>query len=251
MTPATAPDKGMFVLIPVGGCAFDGLFDLGPGLEASTLQRQGAHDLPPGFDQVQVGRVLGLEDELPARMEQAEQQHVRRAVGIEVVDDCIDALAHRIDPGLDRAQEIDPVGRRAVLIELGEGLAAGRLEGAENIAGDTAAAVIDLLPGPFGLGTRWPDELPAWMALGLLRSHLVQADDYAACRRCRVELFERPLFFAKSGSTRAPNQVSSWRQRRPSRIKISLIRLRRMAMPARSDRRPSGPGSTTQTAGPA
>src|SRR4051794_26770748 len=98
-------------------------------------------------------------------MEQAEQQHVRRAVGIEVVDDCIDTLARRIDPGLDRAQEIDPVGCRAALIGLGEGLAAGRLEGAENIAGDTAAAVIDLLPGPFGFGTRRPDELPAWMAL--------------------------------------------------------------------------------------
>src|SRR3954453_23663029 len=133
-------------------------------------------------------------------MEQAEQQHVRRAVGIEVIDNRIDALARRIDPGLDRAQEIDPVGGRAVLVGLGEGLAAGRLEGAENIAGDTAAAVIDLLPGTFGLGTRRPDELPARMALGLLRSHLVQADDYAACRRRRIELFDRPLFFAKSGS---------------------------------------------------
>ena len=129
-------------------------------------------------------------------------------MSIEVVEDGIDALARRIDPGLDRTQEIDPVGCRAVLIGLGEGLAAGRLEGAENIAGDTAAAVIDLLPGPFGLGTRRPDELLAWMALGLLRSPLIQADDYAACRRRRVELFDRPLFFAKSGSTRAPNQVS-------------------------------------------
>src|SRR5215208_3121846 len=209
MTPATAPDEGMFVLIPVGGCAFDGLLDLGPGLEASTLQRQGAQDLPPGLDQVQVGRVLGLEDELPARMEQAEQQHVRRVVGIEVVDDCIDALAHRIDPGLDRAQEIDPIGRRAALIGLGEGLAAGRLEGAENIAGDTAAAVIDLLPGPFGLRTRRPDELPARMALGLLRSHLVQADDYAACRRRRIELFDRPLIWAlKSSVTSSPDALS-------------------------------------------
>src|SRR4051794_29558663 len=235
MTPATAPDEGMFVLVPVGGCAFDGLRDLGPGLEASALQRQGAHDLPPGLDQVQVGRVFGLEDELPARMEQAEQKHVRRAVGIEGIDDCIDRLARRIDPGLDRAQEIDQVGRRAALMGLGESLAAGRLEGAENRAGNTAAAVIDLLPGPFGLGTRRPDELPAWMALGLPRTHLVEADDQAALGRSGVELFDRPLFFAKSGSTRAPNQVSSWRQRRPSRMKISLIRLRRMAMPC-SDR---------------
>src|SRR6476661_4132706 len=209
MTPTTAPDEGMFVLVPVGGCLFDGLRDLGPGLEAAAFQRQGAQDLPPGLDQVQVGRVLGLEDELPARMEQAEQQHVRRTVGIEVVDDGIDALARRIDPGLDRAQEIDPVGRRAVLIGLGEGVAAGRLEGAENIAGDTAAAVIDLLPGSFGLGTRRPDELPAGMAPGLLRSHLVQADDYTACWRRRVELFDRPLIWAlKSSVTSSPDALS-------------------------------------------
>src|SRR3954449_11069811 len=142
-------------------------------------------------------------------MEQAEQQHVRRAVGIEVVDDCIDTLARRIDPGLDRAQEIDPVGRRAALIGLGEGLAAGRLEGAENIAGDTAATVIDLLPGPFGLGTRRPDELPARMALGLLRSHLIQADDYAACWRRRVELFDRPLFSALTSSVTSSRDALS------------------------------------------
>ena len=85
MTPATTPDEGMFVLVPTGGCAFDGLRDLGPGLEGSTLQGQGAHDLPPGLDQVQVGRVLGLEDELPARMKQAEQQNIRRAVSAEIV----------------------------------------------------------------------------------------------------------------------------------------------------------------------
>src|SRR4029079_4148958 len=38
-------------------------------------------------------------------------------------------------------QEIDPVGRRAALMGLGESLAAGRLEGAEHRAGNTAAAV--------------------------------------------------------------------------------------------------------------
>ena len=84
---------------------------------------EGAQDLPPGLDQVEAGRVLGLEGELPARMEPAEQQHVRRAVGVAVIEDGIDALTRRIDPGFDRAQEIDPVGGGAVLIGLGEGLA--------------------------------------------------------------------------------------------------------------------------------
>jgi hypothetical protein len=85
MAPTASPDEGMLVLVPVGSGAFNRLLDLGPGLEASPFQGQGAQHLPPGLDQVEVGRVLGLEDELPARMEQAEQQNIRRAVGAEVV----------------------------------------------------------------------------------------------------------------------------------------------------------------------
>src|SRR4051794_19639254 len=47
------------------------------------------------------------------------------------------------------------------------------------------------------------------MALGLLRSHLVQADDYAACRRRRVELFDRPLIWAlQSSVTSSPDALS-------------------------------------------
>jgi hypothetical protein len=33
MAPAASPDERMLVLIPVGGGAFNGLLDLGPGLE--------------------------------------------------------------------------------------------------------------------------------------------------------------------------------------------------------------------------
>ena len=85
MTPTASPDEGMLVVVPVGGGAFNRLLDLGPGLEPATFQSQGAEHLPPWLDQVEVGCILGLEDELPARMEQAEQQHVGRAVGAEVV----------------------------------------------------------------------------------------------------------------------------------------------------------------------
>ena len=85
MAPTASPDKGMLVLVPVGGGAFNRLLDLGPGLEASPFQGQGAQHFPPRLNQVQIRCVLGLEDELPARMEQAEQQHVGRAVSAEVV----------------------------------------------------------------------------------------------------------------------------------------------------------------------
>ena len=112
---------------------------------------------------------------------------------------------------------------------------ARRLKGAKHIAGNPAPAVINLLRGALSLAARWPHELLAGIALARLRPHLVDAEDNTAGRRRRVELLDRPLFRAKSGSTRAPNQVSSWRHFRPSRMKISLIRLRRMAMPC-SDR---------------
>src|SRR5690242_13210954 len=68
MTPPPAPDEGMLVLVPVRGGPFDSPLDLGPGLEPASLQRQRARHLPPGLDQVQVGGVPGLEDELPARV---------------------------------------------------------------------------------------------------------------------------------------------------------------------------------------
>ncbi len=113
---------------------------------------------------------------------------------------------------------------------MSKGRAAGRLEGPENVAA-APPAVVDLLFGTFGLGCGRFHELLAWKALSRLWPHLVQADHYAADRRRSVELLDDPLFLAKSGSTRSPNQVSSWRHFRPSRMKISLIRLRRMAMP--------------------
>src|SRR4051812_45285913 len=67
MAPATAPDERMLVRVPVGGGARDGLLDLRPGLEPSPLEGQRAQHLPPRLDEVQVGRILRLEHELPAR----------------------------------------------------------------------------------------------------------------------------------------------------------------------------------------
>ena len=68
------------------------------------------------------------------------------------------------------------------------------------------------------------------------RAHFVQADHTAARRRRGVEGFDLPLFSAKAGSTRSPNQVSCFRQRKPSWSRISSIRLRCIAMPFASCR---------------
>src|SRR5688572_2884656 len=144
MAPTASPDERMLVLIPVGGGAFNRLLDLGPGFEPSPFQRQGAQDLPPWLDQVEIGCILGLEDELPARMEQAEQQHVGRAVSAEVVSYRIDPLDRGIDPGLNLAEEVNPVGCGAAIVGMRQGRTAGRLESPKDIAA-APSAIVDLL----------------------------------------------------------------------------------------------------------
>src|SRR5215213_886871 len=52
VAPSAAPEEGVLVLVPVRGGAPDGLFNLGPGLEAAALEGQRAQDLPPRLDQV-------------------------------------------------------------------------------------------------------------------------------------------------------------------------------------------------------
>jgi hypothetical protein len=110
-------------------------------------------------------------------MEQAEQQHVRSAVDVEVVEHGVDPLDRRVDPALDRAQEVDPVDRGATFEGQGEGFATRRQQSSEDIARHTTPAIVDLLPGPLGLGAGWLHELLARVALAGLRPHLVQADD--------------------------------------------------------------------------
>ena len=64
VAPSAAPEEGVLVLVPVRGGASDGLFDLRPSLEAAPFEGQRAQDLPPRLDQVQIGRIFGLEYEL-------------------------------------------------------------------------------------------------------------------------------------------------------------------------------------------
>ena len=140
-------------------------------------------------------------------MQEAKQQHVGRAVNVEVVQHGVDPLDRGIDPGLDLAQKVDPVNGGAALVGEGEGGAARRLQGAKDIAGSAAPAVIDLLPGTLRLGSGRLDEPLARIALGRLRAHLVQADYDAAGWCCGVELLDRPLTWA-SGRQAPPYQSS-------------------------------------------
>ena len=54
----TTPHERMSMRVPVRRRLNHGLLDFGPGLETAAFQRQGAQDLPPGLDQIQVGSVL-------------------------------------------------------------------------------------------------------------------------------------------------------------------------------------------------
>src|SRR3954454_8136553 len=74
--PSAAPEERVLVLVPVRGGAPDGLFDLGPCLEAAGLERQRAQNLPPRLDQVEVSRIFGLEHELLTRVGEREQEHI-------------------------------------------------------------------------------------------------------------------------------------------------------------------------------
>src|SRR3954465_11739395 len=228
--PFAAPQEGVLVLVPVRGGAPDSLLDLGPGLEAAALQRQGAQDLPPRLDQVQVGGILGLEHELPARVGKREQEDIGGAVDVEIVHHRVDPFDPGVDPALDCAEEIDPVRSGAARVGFGEGLPCGRPEGAEDIAFATSA-VIDLLLGPLRLGRGGLAPAPAGVAAGRLWPHLIEADNYAALGRGGVEALDRPLLRSNSGSTRAPNQVSSWRHFSPSASRPSPTRLRFMPTP--------------------
>jgi hypothetical protein len=64
VSPASAPDVRVAVGGPVLDGARDRLFDLLLRLEEAPLDDQGFERLPPWLYEVEVGGVLGLEDEL-------------------------------------------------------------------------------------------------------------------------------------------------------------------------------------------
>ena len=215
MSSPTTPDERVPMPVPVGRRLLDRTTDFLPSLEPATFQRQRLEHLPPGFDQIQIGRVLGLEDELPAGISQAKEQHIRGAMGLQIIHDRVHPRHFRREPSLDLLEEVGPVGGRPAAVGTGEGFAGGGPEGAEDVPLATTA-VIDLLVRPLrrrgwpcgfrlGLGM---DELLAWETLGTGGSHFVEADDDRVLGRLGIKFVDEPLFFAKLGSTRSPNQVS-------------------------------------------
>jgi len=110
-SPAT-PNERMPMGIPVSRSLANGLAQFAPGFKTSASQRQRAQDLPPRLDQVQIGGVFGLKDELPAWVCQGKQEHVGRPMSTQVVHDGIDPLGIVRQPGIGLVQEVGEVDRR-------------------------------------------------------------------------------------------------------------------------------------------
>ncbi len=119
MPAAAPPDKRMLMGIPVGGGRLNRLHDLLPGLKAPAFQGQGAQDLPPGFNQIEIGSVRRLIDELPARMMDHEQQQVATMMHLQVVHDGVDALFVRWDLLVYVAEEVHKMHGAAARVALG------------------------------------------------------------------------------------------------------------------------------------
>jgi hypothetical protein len=116
------------------------------GLMASAppLKRQRAQHLPPGLDEVQVGRITRLEDELPARARPRTQQDLGSWMRTQVVHDSIDRLHVWGNSGLHSLQEVRIVRCGASRIGCSQRFSIGRLERSKDIA-LTAAPIVNLL----------------------------------------------------------------------------------------------------------
>lgn len=132
--------------IPISRGTMDGLTQLLPSLKAPPLEGRRAQHFPPRFDHVQIGSILGLEDELPAEMAQSQTQHIGGMVCAEVVQDDVDPLGFARQSDVDLLQKVHKMSRGATRIGCRQRLACGRLESAKDIA-LTPSPVIDLLPG--------------------------------------------------------------------------------------------------------
>lgn len=193
MPSSPSPDKGMLVGIPVRSGCFHGYSHLVPSLKAPSLQGQRTQDFPPRFNQIQVGRIGGLIDKLPARMMDHEQQQVVAMVHVQIIQDRIDALLVCWDLFVYPTEKVDEMHFAAAWVALRPAISRGLPQGPIDIALGSAP-IIDFLLGTLG-GTKMDiDGLLAWVALGGHRSHLINVENDAICWRLRSQGFDGPLF---------------------------------------------------------
>ncbi len=99
----------MLVRIPVSGRFLYRLLDFLPGLKAPPFEGQRLERLPPGLDQVQVRRIRRLENKLPARVGQIEEQDIDSPMHRQVVQHSVDPLYLFGDPLFHVLKKVDPI----------------------------------------------------------------------------------------------------------------------------------------------
>ena|SRR5215467_1901161 len=118
MAAAPPPDEGMLMGIPVSGCRLYGCYHLLPGLKTPTFERERAQDLPPGFDQIEIGSVRRLIDKLPALMMDHEEQQIVAMMHLQIIHDGVNALHLGWNLFIDKAEKVDEVLFRSLRIAL-------------------------------------------------------------------------------------------------------------------------------------
>src|SRR5437016_7087562 len=172
MSASTPPDKGMLMCIPIGSGGLDRLLDLLPVLKASAFERQRTQDLPPGFNQIEIGRIGGLIDELPTRMMDHEQQQVPSMMHLQIVHERINALCVGWDVLVHVAEEVHKVDGAAARVALRPAVPSGLPQRPIHIALGSAS-IIDLLLGSLGGTSVDLNRLLTWIAFGGDGSHLI------------------------------------------------------------------------------
>ena len=136
MAAPVPPSKGMTVIVPVGRGLVDSRAKVLPGFEAPTFQGERAQDLPPWFNQVQIGGIDGLKDELPAWVCKGEEQDVCCPMGAQVVENDKNTLGlcdMSQQPRLYLFEKVGQVRSRATGIGCGLGKPCRGQEGAKDV----------------------------------------------------------------------------------------------------------------------
>jgi hypothetical protein len=172
MAASPPPDEGMLMGIPVGGGRLDRLYNLLPGLKASTFECERAQDLPPRFDQIEIGGIRRLIDKLPALMMDHEEQQIVAMMHLQIIHDGVNALHLGWNLFIDQAEKVEEVLFRALRIALRPAVPCRLPQCPLDIA-HVSAPIINLLLGPLGWPERHLDGLLPRVALGADRTHLV------------------------------------------------------------------------------
>jgi hypothetical protein len=188
MPPTSAPYVRVAMHIPVVSASLDGGLYFRPGFKPPPFESQGFQRLPPWLDQVQVCGTLRLEDELPSRVCQVEQQNVIGFVNYEVVKHHVHSLDTVWYGSLHPIEKVNEVTSRAARVSGGQSLSCGWLQGAKDVTLVRSATVIHLLFGTLcrlvvsSISSVRVQELLPRVSTSRQGSHLIQAQHYTRRR---------------------------------------------------------------------